>query len=163
MLSGLITRSLSILSGTSLVSLWFVSPASGTLLWTASALSHDPPTSRFSSRETGERKLSKVRVFTLPCFLISPQPLVYGFPWWINSKESACNAGDAGYRTCLDSWVGKISWRRKWQSTPVFLPGKSHGQRSLAGYSPWGRKESDTMERTWHACTLWFLTSQNSF
>ena len=32
-------------------------------------------------------------------------------------------------------------WRRKWQSTPVFLPGKSHGQRSLAGYSPWGRKE----------------------
>ena len=96
MLSGLITRSLSILSGTSLVSLWFVSPAGGTLLWTASALSHDPPTSRFSSRETGERKLSKVRVFTLPCFLISPQPLVYGFPWWLNSKESACNAGDAG-------------------------------------------------------------------
>ena len=40
-----------------------------------------------------------------------------------------------------------ISWRRKWQPTPVFLPGKSHGQRSLAGYSPRGRKESDTTER----------------
>ena len=40
-------------------------------------------------------------------------------------------------------WVGKISWRRKWQPIPVFLPGKSHGQRSLVGYSPWGHKESD--------------------
>ena len=45
-------------------------------------------------------------------------------------------------------WVRKI-WvrRRKWQSTPVLLPGKSHGQRSLVGYSPWGRKESDTTEQ----------------
>ena len=41
----------------------------------------------------------------------------------------------------------KILWRRKWQSTPVFLPGESHGRRSLVGYSPWGRKESDTTER----------------
>ena len=39
-----------------------------------------------------------------------------------------------------------FSWRRKWQPTPVFLPGESHGQRSLVGYSPWGRKESDTTE-----------------
>ena len=38
-------------------------------------------------------------------------------------------------------------WRRKWQSTPVFLPVKFHGWRSLVGYSPWGRKESDTTER----------------
>ena len=49
--------------------------------------------------------------------------------------------------TKFDPWVGKIPWRRKWQSTPVVLPGKSHGQRSLFGYSPWGRKESDTTER----------------
>ena len=41
-------------------------------------------------------------------------------------------------------WVGKISWRREWLPTPVFLPGKSHGQRSLTGYSPLGHKESDT-------------------
>ena len=40
----------------------------------------------------------------------------------------------------LDPWVGKILWRRKWQPTPIFLPGKSHGQRDLAGYSPWGGK-----------------------
>ena len=44
-------------------------------------------------------------------------------------------------------WSGKISWRRKWQPTPVFLPGKSHGWRSLVGYNLWGHKESDTTER----------------
>ena len=43
----------------------------------------------------------------------------------------------------FNPWVGKIPWRKKWQHTPVFLPGESHGQRSLAGYSPWGFKESD--------------------
>ena len=48
--------------------------------------------------------------------------------------------------TWVRSWVGKIPWRRKWQSTPGLLPGKSHGQRSLVGYSPWGCKESDTTE-----------------
>ena len=45
-------------------------------------------------------------------------------------------------------WVRKNPWRRKWQPTPVFLPGKSHGQRSLADYSPWGCKELDSTERT---------------
>ena len=49
----------------------------------------------------------------------------------------------------LDPWVKKISWRRKWQPSPVFLPGKFHGQMSLVDYSPWGGKESDTIE---HAC-----------
>ena len=43
--------------------------------------------------------------------------------------------------------AGRFPWRRKWQPTPVLLPGKSHGQRSLAGYSPWGLKELDTTER----------------
>ena len=46
-------------------------------------------------------------------------------------------------RTCrLDPWVRKIPWRRKWQPIPVFLPGKSHGQRSLVGYSPGGCKRA---------------------
>ena len=45
------------------------------------------------------------------------------------------------------SWVRKISWQRKWQPTPVFLPAESHGQRIVAGYSPWVRKESDMTER----------------
>ena len=47
----------------------------------------------------------------------------------------------------VQSLVRKIPWRRKWQPTPVFLPGESHGQGSLAGYSLWGRKESDTTEQ----------------
>ena len=50
-------------------------------------------------------------------------------------------------RPGFNPWVGKIHWRRKWQSTPVLLPGKSHGQRSLIGYNPWSRKESDTTEQ----------------
>ena len=49
--------------------------------------------------------------------------------------------------TRFDPWVGKIPWRRKWQPTPVFLPAKSHGWRSLVGYSPWGGKELDTTKR----------------
>ena len=50
-------------------------------------------------------------------------------------------------QTGFDPWVGKILWRRKWQPTPVLLPGKSHGWRSMVGYSPWGHKESDTTEQ----------------
>ena len=46
----------------------------------------------------------------------------------------------------FDPWVRKIPWRRKWQPTPGFLPGESHGQRRPEGYSPWGRKESDMTE-----------------
>ena len=49
-------------------------------------------------------------------------------------------------RPGFDPQVGKISWRREWQPTPVFLPGEFHGQRSLLGYSPQGRKELDTAE-----------------
>ena len=62
------------------------------------------------------------------------------FPSGSDGKASVCNAED-------NPWVGKIPWRRKWQPTPGFLPGKSHGLRSLVGYCPWGRKESDTTER----------------
>ena len=47
----------------------------------------------------------------------------------------------------FDLWVRKIPWRRKWQRTPMFLLGKSHGQRSLVGYSPWGHIESDMTEQ----------------
>ena len=60
----------------------------------------------------------------------------------------------AMWETWVQSWVGKILWRRKWQPTPVFLPGESHGQRNLVGYSPWGRKESDMTEWLSHTHTL---------
>ena len=56
-------------------------------------------------------------------------------------KEPACNAGDAGDMGSIPG-VRNIPWRRAWQPIPVFLPGEFHGQRSLAGYSSWGHKES---------------------
>ena len=54
-------------------------------------------------------------------------------------------------RPGFDPWVKKILWRREWQPTPVFLLGKSHGQRSQGVYSPWGCKESDTIEQLTHS------------
>ena len=53
-------------------------------------------------------------------------------------------------RCRFDPWVKKMPWRRAWQPTPIFLPGESHGWRSLAGYSPQSGKESDTTEVTEH-------------
>ena len=64
--------------------------------------------------------------------------------------------------TQVQSWVGKISWRRKWQPTPVFLPGESHGQRSLVGYDPWGCKALDTTERFHFLFFLYHLGHQGS-
>ena len=63
-------------------------------------------------------------------------------------KNPSANAGDEGDTEELrfDPRVGKIPWRREWQPTPEFLPGKSHGQRSLVGYNPWGHNELDTTE-----------------
>ena len=72
------------------------------------------------------------------------------FPGSSVVKNLPANAGDTRERG-FDPRVGKVPWRRKWQPTPVFLPGKFHGQKSLVGYSPWGHKESDTAE---HACRL---------
>jgi len=70
-----------------------------------------------------------------------------GFPGGASSKEPACRC--RRHKRCwLDPWVRKIPWRRAWQPTPVFLPGESHGEKSLVGYSPWGCKESDMTEAT---------------
>ena len=65
-----------------------------------------------------------------------------GIPRWHSGK--ATDAGDAG----LIPGSGKIPWRRKWQPTPIFLPGESHGQRNLVDYSPQGRKELVTTKLT---------------
>ena len=63
-------------------------------------------------------------------------------------------------RPGFDSWVWKIPWRRKWQPTPVLLPGESHGQRSLAGSSPWGRKEEEQQSNLAHTHS-YLKTAQN--
>ena len=78
------------------------------------------------------------------------------FPGDSEVKASAWNAGDPG----LIPGLGKIPWRRKWQPTPVLLPGESHGGRSLVGYSPWGHKESDTTEQI-HFTSLHGLYNNN--
>ena len=64
-------------------------------------------------------------------------------------------------RRCTRHWfnprIGKVSWKRAWQPTPVFLPGESHGQRSLVGYSPLGHKELDMTKvntHTYHYCNM---------
>ena len=63
------------------------------------------------------------------------------FPGGPGGKEPACQCRRCK-RCWFDPWVGKMPWRRKWQPTPASLPGKSHGQRSLVGYSPWDRKRA---------------------
>ena len=65
--------------------------------------------------------------------------IMTGFPWWLSGKESTCQCR-RHKRPRSDPWVRKIPCRKKWQPTPVFLPGKFHGQSSLAGYIPWGSK-----------------------
>ena len=66
--------------------------------------------------------------------------VLLGFRWWFSRQRIGLQCRRHGF----DPWIWKIPWRREWQPTPVFLQGKSHGQRNLVVYSPWGRKESDT-------------------
>ena len=73
---------------------------------------------------------------TIISFLKHISCISFLFPWWLCGKESTCQSR----KHRLNPRVRKIPWRRKGQPTPVFLPGKSHGQRSLVGYSPWGHK-----------------------
>ena len=68
---------------------------------------------------------------------------VEGFPG-VLGKRTRLPMQETLETHAFDPWVGKIPWRRERQPTPVFLPGKAHEQRSLAGYNPWGRKELDT-------------------
>ena len=68
-------------------------------------------------------------------------------------KNPLANTGDVR-EARFDTWVGKLPWRRAWLPTPLLLPIESHGQRSLASYSPWGHKESDTTERLTFSLSL---------
>ena len=70
-------------------------------------------------------------------------------------KSPPANAGEGRGVGGFDSWIGKVPWRRKWQPTPVFLPGKSHGQRSLAGYSPCGLRH-----KGWTPLSIWAAAAE---
>ena len=75
-----------------------------------------------------------------------------GFPGGASGKEPVCQCRRQE-RHEFSRWVGKILWRKTWKFTLVFLPGESHGQKSLVGCSPWGLTESDTTEVT-GACII---------
>ena len=95
---------------------------------------------------------------TLLLYLLYRNVLFMGPPWWLSGRESTWQSR----RHELDPWVGKIPWRRKWQPTPVFLPGKFHGQRNLAGYTVHGvAKELDTTQRLNNSeyCTYTFKST----
>ena len=81
----------------------------------------------------------KYRKLTFKCCLC----FLWDFPGGSDSKSVCLQCGRSGFDPC----VGKVPWRRKWHPTAVLLPGKPHGWRSLVGYSPWGRRESDTTEQ----------------
>ena len=74
---------------------------------------------------------------------LKPSRPAMGFPGGSAVKNLRANARDMGSIPGL----GKFPWSRKWQPIPVSLPGKSHGQRSLVDYNPWGLKELDTTEQ----------------
>ena len=88
----------------------------------------------------GTRDIIKTSIRHHQWCLIHHSKETLDFPGGASGKEPACQCRIHKRHRCYP-WVRKIPWRRKWQPTPVSLPGESHGQRSLAGYSPWDRKE----------------------
>ena len=78
---------------------------------------------------------------------VSMMPLMIRLLRWLSGRESACQHRRRR-RHGFDHWVGEIPWRRKWQPTPVLLPGESHGQRSLVGCGPRGHRV-DLAERAY--------------
>ena len=90
-----------------------------------------------------------------------------GFPGGTSGKEPTCQCRK--HETWVRSWVRKSPWRRKWQPTPVFLPGESHGLRSLAGYSSWGHRDGYDWSDLPCWCmkqkeeTIWAWKEENQF
>ena len=113
--------------------------------WTAAHQA--PPSMGFSRREywSGLPLPSPSFSWVLPKYK-SQVLVILGFPGGASDKEPSCPC--RRLRCTFNPWIRKIPWRRVWQSTLVFLPGKSHGQRSLAGYSLQGCKELDMTEDT---------------
>ena len=84
------------------------------------------------------------------------QAILWSYPKWCSGKEPAYQ-GRRCKRHVFNPWVEKMPWRRRWLPTPVFLPGKSHGQRSLVGYGPWGHKHDWPTEHIHtEESTVWY-------
>ena len=89
---------------------------------------------------------------------LSSSSSLWGFLGGASGKEFTCQCKRWG----LDPWVGKISWSRNWQPIPVFLPGKSHGQRRLAGYSPWDRRVGHDWATEYRALKLFSFSLKHT-
>ena len=113
------------------------------------------PSPKKTKRKNWFRKFFFFSAFWCPSPLNNvlelPWIFVLSYSWWLRWQRICLQFKKPGF----DLWVGKIPWRRERLSTPVFLPGESHGQRSLVGYSPWGYKELDTIE--WLTLSLHFI------
>ena len=108
---------------------------------------------RLRASNTGSVGSIPVQGTKIPHALWYGQEIKTGFPGGSDDKESDCNVGDLGLIPGFDPWVRKVPWRKEWLPTPVFLPAELHGQRRLAGCSPWGYKESDMTEQL--TLSLW--------
>ena len=96
---------------------------------------------------------------TLKCWFIWRKVVKsFGPPRWHSGKGPACHCRRRGF----DTWVRKVPWGRKWQPTPVFSPGKFHGQRSLVGYNPCGQKETQLSDWATEPTYLIFLIHINT-
>ena len=109
-----------------------------------------PGTLHLSGYEKGTQKTTSFKkIYVTTTTPKKKTTFVYTFsflkgpPWWLRGQSICLQCGRPGF----DPWVRKTPWRRAWKPTPIFLPGESHGQRSLVGYSPQRRKELDTNER----------------
>ena len=115
-------------------------------LWTVSRCGNDysPRNSRSIKHESFGNKRSGTQDFKQSSIV-----LIRSVPWFNGASLVSQTVKNlpAMQETRVWSWVGGMSWRRKWQPTPVFLPGEFKGPRSLVGYSQWGHKELDTTEQ----------------
>ena len=108
----------------------------------------DSSVSSFKAASSGSPSYGPFPFPTLSSPRLWVLPIVYFPPGGTSGKESSCQCR-RHKRRGFNPWVRKIPRSRNWQPTPVFLPGKFHGQNSLVGYSPWSQKESDTTEHKW--------------
>ena len=117
------------------------------LQWKPGALATALPRTSLKDPFSEKKKKKKAGGIILIDFKLYYQAVVLktGFPGGSAVKNPS--ARQETWRHSFNPWIRKIPWRRKWQPTPVTLPRKSHGWRSLAGHSPWGCKELDTTER----------------
>ena len=124
--------------------------SSSSLLQYPSIISHEKYIG-WISNQNGTFSIWTSVLCSLFCFCVFSDISVgyWRLPWWLRWQRICLQRRRCGF----NPWVRKIPWRREWLPTQVFLPGKSHRQRSLAGYRSQGHKESDTTEQLTHAHT----------